>query len=147
MKKTWIVILIIVVIIALVAMANNRKDVDDEMDMKDMTPVTSVSNNDVVIPDVVTSTNSTPIFTVLGGNFYFKPNTIKVKEGDTVTINFQNDGGMHDFVIDEFNVKTKAVQTGTQQVTFVASKKGTFEYYCSVGEHRKMGMKGNLIVE
>jgi plastocyanin len=29
----------------------------------------------------------------------------------------------------------------------VADKKGTFEYYCSVGQHRALGMKGKLVVE
>jgi len=32
-------------------------------------------------------------------------------------------------------------------VTFVADKTGTFEYYCSVGNHRAQGMVGKLIVE
>lgn len=150
MKKTWTVILIVVVIIAIVAITNSRKDTDEGEEIKTMTPVTSVSKDTVlpvVVPNTVTSSNKAPVFTVLGGNFYFKPNSIKVKEGDKVTINFKNDGGMHNFVIDEFNVKSKTTQTGTEQITFIASKKGTFEYYCSIGEHRQMGMKGNLIVE
>ncbi len=87
-------------------------------------------------------------FTVNGGNFYFTPNTIKVKKGDTVKIIFKNDGGMHDFVIDEYHVATSRIGTGAEQtVTFVADKAGSFEYYCSVGSHRQMGMKGTLIVE
>lgn len=32
-------------------------------------------------------------------------------------------------------------------VTFVADETGTFEYYCSVGNHRGQGMIGKLIVE
>ena len=87
-------------------------------------------------------------FDVNGGSFYFKPNEIHVKLGDTVKINFKNDGGFHDFKIDEFNVATKQIKTGeTDTVTFVANKKGTFQYYCSVGNHRANGMKGSLIVE
>ena len=30
---------------------------------------------------------------------------------------------------------------------FTADKVGSFEYYCSVGSHRSMGMKGVLKVE
>jgi cytochrome c oxidase subunit 2 len=87
-------------------------------------------------------------FTVEGGNFYFKPNEIKVKKGEKVTITFNNAAGFHDFVIDEFSVKTKKVPNGgSETVEFTPDKSGTFEYYCSVGNHREMGMKGNLIVE
>jgi hypothetical protein len=32
-------------------------------------------------------------------------------------------------------------------VEFTADKAGTFEYYCSVGNHRAMGMKGTLTVK
>ncbi len=87
-------------------------------------------------------------FTVTGSNFKFDMPEIKVKAGDTVKINFKNAAGFHDFVIDEFNVKTKQTNGPTEEtVTFVADKPGTYEYYCSVGQHRAMGMKGNLIVE
>lgn len=87
-------------------------------------------------------------FTVTGSNFVFDPAEIRVKEGDTVKINFKNSGGFHDWKIDEFNATTKVISSGqTDTVQFVADKKGTFEYYCSVGNHRAMGMKGNLIVE
>lgn len=87
-------------------------------------------------------------FTVEGGAFYFKPNQITVKKGDTVKITFNNAGGFHDFVIDEYNVKTARLNSGqSATVTFVADKAGTFEYYCSVGNHRSMGMKGTLVVQ
>jgi nitrosocyanin len=87
-------------------------------------------------------------FTVEGGMYYFSPKEIRVKVGDTVKVTLTNKEGLHDFVLDEFDVKTKTIKAGeTDTVTFVASKAGTFEYYCSVGTHRAMGMKGNLIVE
>lgn len=87
-------------------------------------------------------------FDLNGGMFYFVPNVIHVKKGDTVTINFTNDGGFHDFTLDAFNVKIGPTQTGeTKSATFVADKAGTFEYYCSVGSHRQLGQKGTLIVE
>ena len=55
---------------------------------------------------------------------------------------------MHDWVLDEFNAKTKVIQGGqTDTVEFTASKAGTFEYYCSVGQHRQMGMVGKFIVQ
>ncbi len=87
-------------------------------------------------------------FTVTGSNFSFDPKEIKVKKGDTVKILFKNADGFHDWRVDEFNAATKKIKGGEQDsVQFVAEKAGTFEYYCSVGEHRQMGMKGNLVVE
>ena len=87
-------------------------------------------------------------FTVTGSNFKFDVPEIRVKEGDTVKITFKNAGGFHDFVIDEFNVAAKQQNGPSEEtLTFVASKAGTYEYYCSVGQHRAMGMKGNLVVE
>lgn len=85
---------------------------------------------------------------VEGGMFYFKPNEIKVKKGETVKILFRNTEGEHDFVIDEFNVQSaKLDENETEEITFIANKTGEFEFYCSIGEHRKNGMFGKLIVE
>jgi len=85
--------------------------------------------------------------TVEGGNFYFKPNVITVKKGEKVKVTFNNTGGMHDFVIDEFNVKTDVIKTGSTTVEFTPDRVGTFSFYCGVGMHRKMGMEGKLIVQ
>ena len=88
------------------------------------------------------------VFEISGENFKFSLGEIKVKEGDRVKIVFTNSGGFHDWVIDEFDVSTPQIETGeTVEVEFVADKKGTFEYYCSVGSHRQLGMRGNLVVE
>ncbi len=56
--------------------------------------------------------------------------------------------GFHDLVIDEFNARTAQLQTGQSEIIeFVADQSGEFEYYCSIGSHRAMGMVGKLIVE
>jgi len=87
-------------------------------------------------------------FHLSGSNFKFDTTEIRVKEGDTVTVNFEASEGFHDWVVDEFDAATEQVRPGTPtSVTFVASKKGEFEYYCSVGDHRAKGMVGKLIVE
>ena len=103
---------------------------------------------DIQVTTPPVTTPSVKSFTVTGGNFSFSPSQMKVKKGDTVKINFANSEGFHDWVLDEFNVRTPQIAAGkTASVEFVASKTGTFEYYCSVGSHRQMGMKGTLIVE
>lgn len=92
--------------------------------------------------------SDTVVIEVGAGGFYFNPKEIRVKEGQTVQINVTNEGGTHDWVIDEFDARTPILQSGQKaSVTFVADRKGTFEYYCSVGSHRANGMVGKLIVE
>ena len=88
-------------------------------------------------------------FAIEAVNFSFSIKEIKVKKGDSVKVVFTNNGSYpHDFVIDELNIKTKQLKTGeTDEVIFVADKEGLYEYYCSVGNHRKQGMVGKLIVE
>lgn len=85
---------------------------------------------------------------VTGENYTFTPKTITVKEGQKVRVTFTSKSGLHDFVLDEFNAKTKRLQSGSgETIEFTATKKGTFTYYCSVGNHRAMGMEGTLTVE
>ncbi len=87
-------------------------------------------------------------FSVTGSNFQFVPSELRVKKGDKVKITLVNSGGRHHLVVDGYNVSTQVIQGGaSDSVSFVADKAGTFEYFCSVANHRQMGMRGNLIVE
>ena len=73
---------------------------------------------------------------------------LEVSLGDTVRVEFTSTQGFHDWVVDGFNAATEMVRVGnTSFAEFKADKKGTFEYYCSVGSHRVSGMKGKLVVE
>ena len=93
-------------------------------------------------------TSAEQTFDVSAKNFSYSLNEMKVKQGDKITVNFTNNESFHDFNLDEFSVKTSVIGIGkTESITFTADKKGTFEYYCSVGNHRAQGMVGNLIVE
>jgi nitrite reductase (NO-forming) len=88
-------------------------------------------------------------FTVAAANFSFTPKEIRVKTGDTVRITLTNNSTMpHDWKVDAFSAATKVITNGqTDTIEFVANKAGTYEYYCSVGQHRQQGMVGSLIVE
>lgn len=102
--------------------------------------VAEENDDDSLVADVT--------FDVKGVNFAYDIKTIEVNEGDVVTINFESTNGFHDWVVDEFDVATDQVNTGkVTSVTFVADEAGTFEYYCSVGQHRAQGMVGQLIVK
>jgi nitrosocyanin len=99
------------------------------------------------VPSAVSASKVVTI-AVRGGSYYFTPNEIKVKKGDTVKVVFTNDGGMHNFLLDAFNVSMDPIKVGeSKTLTFVADKTGSFEYYCGVGKHRQMGQKGILVVE
>ena len=91
-------------------------------------------------------------FTLTGENFKFLMGSqqnpdLEVSVGDTVRIEFTATSGFHDWSVEGFNKATGKVSDGQSTfVEFVADKKGTFEYYCSIGSHRQSGMKGKLIV-
>jgi len=113
------------------------------------TSAPQTAQNDVAqneMPPVLVG--ATKEFTVTGGKFYLSPKTIMVNEGDRVKITFKNVDGFHDLLIEGFNAGTKQMQSPAEEsFEFTADKTGSFEYYCSVGNHRAMGMKGTLVVK
>ncbi len=112
------------------------------------TPTGSVSPSPTATAMPDGKSGSLREFTVTASNYKFSVAEMRVKEGDTVRVTLRNQQGLHDWVIDEFNAETNQLQSGEQQtIEFIADDKGTFEYYCSVGNHRAMGMVGKLIVE
>jgi plastocyanin len=161
-----VIIIVIVLIIAVAGIVLSRQDGGGDIDTN-----TEPEAGDVIEKEEDTSVDGDTIeqgtviddgagfevdaeeaqlheFTVTGKNFEFSMGEIKVKKGDTVTINFSSTDGFHDWVVDEFDAATERVNPGSDtSVIFVADKTGTFEYYCSVGTHRQLGMVGNLIVE
>lgn len=115
-------------------------------------PVKKDTTKKITVKKTLTTNASTKdslkIFTVTGTSFAFAPSALEVALGDKVKIMFKNEEGFHDWKLDEFNAATEKIQEGkTTEVTFTADKKGEFEYYCSVGKHREMGMKGTLTVK
>ncbi len=160
-SRSWIAIVIVVLLVAGGAYAYSRKsantskqeqeevqDIDNDGDEGVMPSQSGSQPAPVVVGTSTIDADGVKTFTLDANNFSFSPNEIRVKKGDKVKIVMNNTGGFHDWVIDEFNARTERV-TGpaTASVEFVADKAGTFEFYCSVGQHRQMGMKGNLVVE
>lgn len=86
--------------------------------------------------------------TLEAGSFYFKPNIIRAKLGQTVRLKLNSVSVQHDFVIDKLGVKSPLLPSGqSATIEFVADTLGEFEFYCSVGNHKQMGMVGTLVVE
>lgn len=139
-KPIWVIYLIVAVIVtvAIFLTTQNRGNSAD----------TNLSLNNGVTENIDTNVEQSKVIEIEGGSMYFKPDEIRVKLGETVKIKFTNAGGMHDFVIDEFNVKTKLLSSGkSETIEFTADKLGEFEFYCSVVGHRQSGMFGKVIVE
>ncbi len=85
---------------------------------------------------------------ISSSNFKYTPSLINVNKGDKVKITLKNNGGMHDLFIDGYNIQTKIIESGQEDsIEFTADKAGTFDFWCTVGKHKAMGMVGRLVVQ
>lgn len=84
-------------------------------------------------------------------NFSFSTTQINAKPGDVVEVFLVTSEGNHDFVLDELGVKSSVLASGeTETIRFTVPESAagqTYEFYCSVGNHRALGMVGTLVVE
>ena len=153
-KKYWWILFIVIIIVAIfLGIKNNKQTIINDQQIKQ--DVAGLENGWDTPTDqeeagfqASLKTPEVREFTITAKNFSLTPNTITVQKGDTVKITFVNSDGFHDFKIDEFNISTNKISTDKQEiVTFVADKTGSFEYYCSVGNHKSMGMKGILSIK
>ena len=110
-----------------------------------LTATSSVATTETVLPtEVATSSAPEEDFAVTGYNFGFSPSTLTATKGDHIKIEFTDQGGVHDFVIDELGVRSPRIDTSaTTSVEFDASLVGTFTYYSSAGNDRANGMSGH----
>ncbi len=141
-------VLLVIIVVGGVYISLQRNSGEEKMDdaekaapaVMQVVPSSSPSS-------VMKAESATKSFVLETGSFYFTPDKISVKKGDTVKLTVTNKGGMHKFVIDEFQVKTLLPTGKPTEITFVADKVGTFEFYCAIGQHRVMGQKGTLVIE
>ncbi len=125
-------------------------ETQEEPDTSGSATATATTNTSVTTPLIDIETNTTAMVALNirmeSGNFYFKPDTITAKAGQTVNITFSDNEGYHTIVVDEIDFK-KTVTAG-ETITFVApSKPGSYPFICDVGKHAAMGMVGTLIVQ
>ena len=110
------------------------------------TPIGATANSG--FSGVETGLRQAREFRIEASNFKFSPAEIKVKKGELVRITVVNIGDTHDFQLDEFAVSSRILQAGELEIIeFSADTSGGFEFYCSIINHRALGMKGKLIVE
>jgi cytochrome c oxidase subunit 2 len=80
--------------------------------------------------------------------FEFIPGEIRVNQGETVRLKITATDVKHGFAISEYGINEQLLVGQEATIEFVADKKGTFTFFCSVmcgSGHRDM--KGTLIVE
>ncbi len=157
MKKSYVIVIVLILLAIVVFFVFKNKQAAAptlQNDNAETNPALDGSGTSAPLESTApgSQNSSTPAsikeFTVTGANFSFSPSTITVKKGDTVKINFKDIGGNHNFVLDEFGVTMPFLKGGEEKtVEFVADKTGSFQYYCSFGTHRAMGMVGTLIVQ
>ncbi len=154
-----VVVLILIVGIGLYVVSTNNSTSSNNLETEDtvlqVSDVDNINNQDNPDGEAIPITDDVDVtFVLTGQNFKFMMNgddnpTLRVKQGDKVRIEFTSSSGFHDWVLDEFDAATSQVSDtqGMTSVEFIADQKGSYEYYCSVGEHRANGMEGMFIVE
>jgi plastocyanin len=97
--------------------------------------------------DLTDQSGSVKEVTITNDGYDYLPNEIRVNVGDTVRLTYENGGGFHDWVLDEFDAATSRISGGNSDtIEFTADTAGTYEFYCSVGNHRALGMVGDFVV-
>ena len=162
MKNTYLIIIVLIIVIGGIFLWKQNGEVEAPGVENTGEAETSSSGNDGAVSsgmpvpgpegegveEMIVSDAPVKEFTVSAQSFSFSPSTITVNKGDRVKITFKNTQGFHDFVIDEYGVAAKQAQSPAEEIIeFTADQAGSFEFYCSVGSHRQMGMKGTLVVQ
>src|SRR3989338_4207391 len=80
----------------------------------------------------ITPTGEVKSFDIIARQFEFDPGTIEVNAGDTVELHLKSEDVTHGFRLAEFGINEELEPGKEVGVTFVADKKGTFRFYCSV---------------
>lgn len=156
-KKSFPLVVVGAIVVAVVVVGgfalsrlpgNNSTPAADNFDAGENSTQTATTPEVEGVSDSASAEGDVQIVSVEAGSFYYKPNIIRVKVGQTVKIEMTSMDMMHDFNIDELGVKIPVTKSGsTASVEFTAQKAGEYEFYCSVGEHRQNGQVGTLIVE
>lgn len=86
--------------------------------------------------------------TVVGKEFQFIPNVIRIERGQAVTIVFKDEGALsHNLTIPGLHVRTPTIQSGAQATLhFIAKEAGTFPFWCTVPGHKEAGMRGTVVI-
>jgi len=145
MKK----ILVVLAVLLLVACAPKSPDVGEgAVSSQNRGSETAEEHEGVVKNDhELNSAGEVKEFEIIARNWEFEPSTIEVNKGDLVELHVMSVEGTHGFALPDFGVSERLIVNRDVHVEFVADKKGTFPFACSVPCGRGHGgMRGQLIV-
>ncbi|MEM4268415.1 MAG: plastocyanin/azurin family copper-binding protein [Candidatus Woesearchaeota archaeon] len=132
--------------------ADNQEKSQDSVSLKNADDKTSVTPNSPKEDQEQNKSALVRTFVLTGEKFRFYMDgienpEIRVKQGERVRIELTSKDMMHDWVVDGVARTPIVAAPETTSVEFTADIAGTYEYYCSVGQHRARGMKGLFVVE
>lgn len=111
-------------------------------------PTTGIILNNLGSTTATTTKPQSRVIEISAKPFSFIPKAIMVNDGDMVELRITTASGFaHNFSIDEFGINEPLSDGQTTVIRFTPQQKGTFTFYCDVGNHRGQGMVGTLTVK
>ena len=84
---------------------------------------------------------------VSGREFSFTPQEIRIRQGETVNLVFDNRGQMfHTLTISELGLELRANGSDRIAGALQATRRGTYSFICAVAGHAESGMRGTIEV-
>jgi nitrite reductase (NO-forming) len=80
-------------------------------------------------------------------SFGFSPSTIRLTQGQRLTLELTSLDVAHTFTVDELGIDIGVDGGETKSIEYTPDQVGEFEFYCSIPGHREAGMVGTIIVE
>ena len=121
---------------------------DDDEDGGQAATTASPPAATTATPTATTPASGRSAVAIAASEFKFTPSNVDVKAG-RVTFRLRNDGGApHALEIEGQGIEeeTRVIQGGQSATLSVELKPGRYEMYCPVGNHRAMGMEGEVTV-
>jgi uncharacterized cupredoxin-like copper-binding protein len=96
-----------------------------------------------------TTGTSSQTFSIVESDFTLSPGTVTVDGAGTYTFEATNDGGVdHALEIEGNGIEeeTETIAPGESASVTLDLEAGTYEMYCPIGNHRDLGMTGEITV-
>lgn len=121
---------------------SGRVPTDEELGIS--TPTDSEQDQ---IEEELAQTTNIKEFDITAKQWQFSPDTIEVNEGDTVILNIKSIDVSHGIALPDFGIDEFLSPGNEVKIEFIADKKGTFSFFCSVScGVGHSGMRGKIIV-
>lgn len=85
---------------------------------------------------------------VVGDEFSFDPEMIRLRAGETINVTFRNDGRMfHTFTVRSLGFELRTGGNGRIEGAIDVTEPGTYQFLCTVPGHASAGMRGRIVVD